>query len=719
LETPIAASGIAAVGVLKRTLPRLGISTVRDLLFHLPRRYDDLRELHSLGELQWGVTPDGEVASARAKVESITVAPTFRRRVQRTTAILRDGTGIAHAVWFGRRYIERRLAAGQDVVISGRVRHRNGVLQFEDPDFQVDDGSTLLHAGRIVPVYRLTAGLNVARLRAAVREALDRGRGGFTEYLAADVRKRVELPGIGEAVEEAHFPASFETRDGALRRLAFDELLAVQVGMVGRRRERGRSRAIAIPSEDERDRAVREAITASLVRKVGRPVELTDDQSSSMSVIREDLARTEPMLRLLQGDVGSGKTAVAAHALALAALHGRQGALLAPTDLLARQHLVTIGDLLADLAIPVELLVGSLGADKKRQVHDHIASGQTQVVVGTHALLTESVTFADLGMVVIDEQHRFGVEQRGQLEAKASGAVPHVLLMTATPIPRTVGQVLYADLDVSDLRTPPAGRIQIKTGIRHPSQLEGTWAKVREEAAAGRRTFVVVPLIVEGGEAGTGGDEAEDLAGGAVAAESEKERLTALLAPHRVGMVHGRLRPSERDAEMARFRDGEIDILVGTTVVEVGVDVPEATMMIVEGAERFGLAQLHQLRGRVGRGTVESFCVLVSDSEDPVARARLAALVATQDGFELAEEDFRLRREGDVLGFAQSGFPRLRVASLQREDHRILAVTAREHAETLIDADGELGDAAAPELRRVLTSGWLARLATAEPTSGA
>ncbi|MEA2630395.1 MAG: ATP-dependent helicase RecG, partial [Chloroflexota bacterium] len=610
-------------------------------------------------------------------------------------------------------------AAGQDVVISGRVRHRNGVLQFEDPDFQVDDGSTLLHAGRIVPVYRLTTGLNVARLRAAVREALDRGRGGFAEYLGPAVRKDVGLLGIGEAVEEAHFPASFESRDGALRRLAFDELLAVQVGMVGRRRERGRSRAVSIPVTDERDRTVRDAITASLIRKVGRPVDLTDDQVTAMSVIRADLDRTEPMLRLLQGDVGSGKTAVAAHALALAALEGRQGALLAPTDLLARQHLVTIGDLLADLALPVELLVGSLSADHKRDVQNHLKSGQARIVVGTHALLTEAVSFADLGMVVIDEQHRFGVEQRGQLEAKASGAVPHVLLMTATPIPRTVGQVLYADLDVSDLRTPPAGRIAIKTGVKHPSQLEGTWDKVRAEAAAGRRTFVVVPLIVQGGEAGTGDDEAEDLAGGAVAAESEKERLTALLAPHRVGMVHGRLRPSERDAEMARFRDGDVDVLVGTTVVEVGVDVPEATMMVVEGAERFGLAQLHQLRGRVGRGSIESFCVLVSDSEDPVARARLKALVDTQDGFALAEEDFKLRREGDVLGFAQSGFPRLRVASLQRDDHRELAVVARQHAETLIDENGELRHQAGPELARVLRSGWLSRLATAEPSTGA
>ena len=298
------------------------------------------------------------------------------------------------------------------------------------------------------------------------------------------------------------------------------------------------------------------------------------------------------MLRLLQGDVGSGKTAVAAYALAATARAGLQGALLAPTDLLARQHLETVGALLAELGIGVTLLTGSLKADVKAKALEAIASGQALVVVGTHALIQDAVSFADLGLVVIDEQHRFGVDQRGALEAKAGGRSPHVLLMTATPIPRTLGQVLYADLDVSDLRTPPAGRVAIRTGIRRPTELEGTWGKVREEAALGHRTFVVVPLIEEGA------DEAD----GAVAAESEAVRLSALLDPLRVGMVHGRLKPAERDAEMTRFRDGELDVLVGTTVVEVGVDVPAATMMVIQGADRFGLAQLHQLRGRVGRG---------------------------------------------------------------------------------------------------------------------
>jgi ATP-dependent DNA helicase RecG len=424
------------------------------------------------------------------------------------------------------------------------------------------------------------------------------------------------------------------------------------------------------------------------------------------------------MLRLLQGDVGSGKTAVAAWALGAAALAGRQGALLAPTDLLARQHHATLAGLLEDVGIAVELLTGSQTAAVATRVRELVKSGQAQVVVGTHALIQERVEFAHLGVVVIDEQHRFGVEQRGQLEAKAGGHAPHVLLMTATPIPRTLGQVLYADLDVSDLRTPPAGRIPIRTGIRQPDQLASTWDRVRQEAAAGHRTFVVVPLIDEA-------EPDEDAAGNptifdtsAPAAEAEAVRLRELLAPLRVGMVHGRVKAADRDTEMARFRDGELDVLVGTTVVEVGVDVPEATMMVIEGADRFGLAQLHQLRGRVGRGTAESFCVLVSDSTDETAQARLKAVTEIRDGFELAEKDFELRREGDVLGLAQSGLPRLRVASLQNREHVALAKVARDHAEALLDPAGRLSPEAAM-LRRELERGWLDRVWAGDPASGA
>jgi ATP-dependent DNA helicase RecG len=681
--------------------------------------------MRRIGDL--GSVADGELVSARVRVAELRVEPSFRRRIQRTIARLEDETGSLDATWFGRRYIERRLKAGDAIVVSGKIRRFGYRITLDNPEFQADDGAALLHAGRIVPIYRLTAGLTAASLRRAVRGALDRTVAVYPEYLPDAVRRDHGLAAIGEALEEAHYPTTFERRDDALRRLAFDELLALQLGMVARRRERVGEQGRSVVVTDTQDRAIRAALEAALTVKVARPVRLTADQAAAISAVREDLARPTPMLRLLQGDVGSGKTAVAAWALAATALSGRQGALLAPTDLLARQHQRTLIDLLAPLGLGVELLTGSMPAGAARATRQLLSSGQARVVVGTHALISASVQFADLGLAVVDEQHRFGVEQRAALEAKG-GTVPDVLLMTATPIPRTLGQVLYADLDVTDLRTPPEGRVAIRTGIRGFAELDRTWERVREESARGNRTFVVVPLIAPSEtDIDAGGGVALDLFGPpdeaviestAVAAEAEAVRLRELLAPLRVGLVHGRLKPSERDAEMARFRDGALDVLVGTTVVEVGVDVPEATMMIIESADRFGLAQLHQLRGRVGRGLLDSFCVLVSDTEDATARARLAAIRDERDGFALAEKDWELRREGDVLGFEQSGLPALRVASLQREGHRDLAVRAREIAESLLDGAGNLRpghDALDAELR----TGWLAPVARAEAESGA
>jgi ATP-dependent DNA helicase RecG len=676
---------------------------------------------------------EGEVVSARVRVVDLRVEPTFRRRVQRTVAELEDDTGSMTATWFGRRFIERRLQAGDRVVVSGRLKRFGRRLTLDNPEFQRDDEGALLHVGRIVPVYRLTTGITGTSLRRAMRGALDAAGTAYPEYLPAAVASANQLPALGAALEEAHFPTSFERRDGALDRLAFDELLALQLGMVGRRRGRTRQLARGVEVDDATDRRLREAIVAGIAAHAERPISLTPDQDRAIADVRRDLGGTTPMLRLLQGDVGSGKTAVAAWALAAAAMAGRQAALLAPTDLLARQHHRTLTDLLTPLGLPVELLTGSLRGSEAAGVRERLAGGLAPIVVGTHALFSDASSFVDLGLVIIDEQHRFGVDQRAALEAKATAGVPHVLLMTATPIPRTLGQVLYADLDVSDLRTPPEGRVPIRTGIRQAADLDRTWAFVREQAAAGHRTFVVVPRI---GEATTGGadpaegddpagepaaevpDEPELAALEAVAAEAEHRRLTDVLAPLRVGLVHGRMKAAERDAEMARFRDGQLDVLVGTTVIEVGVDVPEATVMVIEGADLFGLAQLHQLRGRVGRGTAESYCVLVTDSSDPVARARIAAVQALHDGFALAERDWELRREGNVLGLVQSGLPQLRVASLQLDRHRDLAVAARAAAEALLDEAGELPpDHAA--LRRELTRGWLAAVAEAAPAGAA
>jgi ATP-dependent DNA helicase RecG len=730
---PLPASGLPGASVLKRVGPRIGLRTVRDLLLWLPRRYDDLRVLHELHALRF-LAPD-TIVSTRASVVRVRAGRTARRGIRIVTADLADETGTAEAQWYGRQYVERRLHEGDELLFSGKLKKRGATVLLDNPAFQPPDGD-LLHVGRIVPVYRLTAGLPIRTLRAAIRAALDRPP-PYPEYLPAPIRRGLGLVGIEDALAQVHFPDDFERRDAALRRLAFDELLALQVGMVGRRRERAVAASVSISTTSARDAEVRGVLAAALGRRLGRRVDLTGDQERAMDAVRDDVRGPHPMLRLLQGDVGSGKTAVGAYALALAAGAGVQGALLAPTDLLARQHAVTLDDLLRPLGIAVELLTGSLAGPESRRVLEALADGRAHVVVGTHALFSERVAYARLGLVVVDEQHRFGVEQRGALEAKTRGGAAHVLLMTATPIPRTIGQVLYADLDVTDLRTAPTGRLPIRTGLRHPDHLDRLWTFVAREAAAGRQTFVVVPHIDEAGDA------SDDVAG----AEAEVTRLRALLnEPDRlaaaglrrelvVDLVHGRLRPADRDAAMTRFRDGTADVLVGTTVVEVGVDVPAASVMVIEGADRFGLAQLHQLRGRVGRANDQGWCVLVSDrlptderraaalergEIEPIGpeQVRLSAVARLNDGFALAEVDFEQRREGDVLGYVQHGLPRLRVATLARADHRELAVAARRHAESLVLAGGGVARAGAA-FAAELDHGWLRDVAAGEPATGA
>ncbi len=742
LATPLTRAGIAGGAVLGR-LRRIGVVTVEDLLFHLPRRYEDVREMRSL---RWiaQARPDDPV-STRVTVVDVQVGQTFRRRVRVVTAHLRDDEGgEGTAVWYGRRYVERRVRAGDRLVLTGRATVK-GMLplpEFQGPEFGPDEAGSL-HAGRIVPVYRLTGGVTNPTLRRLIRDVLTRHAADLDDYLPAEVRERRALPGLGEALEQAHFPEDFERRDGALHRLAFDELLALQVGMISRDRQRRPDTADRIEVPETRFRAavgaVEEVLGAQMRGRTGPPGEgsggepvratLTPDQHAAMAKIRTDLASSRPMLRLLQGDVGSGKTAVAALALCFAADAGRQAVLLAPTDLLARQHAETLAAFLEPLGHGVTLLTGSLPAQERERALGLIAGDAAPmtlvppsaglVVVGTHALLQETVRFRDLALVVVDEQHRFGVAQRDALAQK--GRNPHVLLMTATPIPQTLAQVFYADLDVSDLRTPPAGRVPIRTGIRTFGQLlgddpaspgRGTWQLVARELAAGRRAFVVVPLVEE--------DEAaeaiavEDAAAMVREALPHAARLADLPAVvPRVGIVHGQMPARERDAVMDAFRRGEIGALVGTTVVEVGVDVPEATVMVILNADRFGMAQLHQLRGRVGRGEWQSWCVLVSDVADPVARARLEAVAQTRDGFVLAEEDLRLRRAGDLLGVQQSGLPPLRVARLDLPEDRDLSAAAREEALAMVDADAAL-DPSLAALRRELASGWLARVGAGE-----
>ncbi len=525
LDLPLAKSNLVGRPMAGK-LGRLGLATVRDLLFHFPRRYDDFSRPMTLRQLRER-PPVGPV-SATVEVVELRVEQGFRRRVQRTVARVRDETGEGEAIWFGRRYVERRLAAGQIVALSGKVELRGWLPRFQNPEFG-EAGADALHAGRIVPVYRLTAGVLGPTLRTRIRKALDLALPALSEYLPGAARAEAadDLPDITSAVEWVHFPPDFGRLDQALDRLAFDELLALQLGMVARQRQRRTERAVPIEVDDERHAQAVAAVEQVIARQVlGRRrlageadldeagIRLTDDQCRALDAIRADMRGERPMVRLLQGDVGSGKTAVAALALAYTADAGRQGALLAPTDLLARQHAQTLGRLLEPLGHDVTLLSGSVSAAQRREALELLGApiartveGRTRgrVVVGTHALVQDAVAFADLCLTVVDEQHRFGVAEREALAGK--GKAPHVLLMTATPIPRTLGQIVHADLDVSDLRTAPAGRQEIRTAVRHTGELirradgrPGALPLIARQIAAGHRAFVVVPLVEEDAE---------------------------------------------------------------------------------------------------------------------------------------------------------------------------------------------------------------------------
>ena len=637
------------------------------------------------------------------------VEKTWRRGVQRTIATLVDDSGAVDAIWYGRRFIERRLTVGTTIVATGRVKAMGWTTQLEAPEFSPVGGGDQVSAGRIVPIYRLTRGVTALSLRRAVRTLLDQFGADLVDPLPASVQSRNGLMPLAQAIEALHWPEEFDLRDAALRRLAFDELLAVQIALVHRSRRRAGDGAFSIKPTA----SVRTSIESAILGGIGgakakSTTPWTGDQRRAIDEILTDLATGSPMLRLLQGDVGTGKTAVAFVAAAATAAAGHQSALLAPTELLARQHAATAKRLLAPLGIEVALVLGGAPVAERRAARTAAAAGRAALVIGTHALFAEGTQFASLGLVIVDEQHRFGVEERAKLLSKASRE-PHLLLMTATPIPRTIAQLLYADVASSELRELPSGRQPIRTAIRTSADLERIWTFVDEEAAAGRQTFVVVPRISDaeaGGEPEQGTTFDDDLdVSGATGVEAQAELLRERLSHRRVGVVHGQQRAAERTVAMQAFVAGETDVLVGTTVIEVGVDVPAASVMVILEAERFGLATLHQLRGRVGRGGDKGWCILVSDSDDEVAAARLQAIESTRDGFLLAEQDIALRGEGSVLGTSQSGLPPLRIATLARADDRALALVARTEAEQLLDQRGE-AKREAVDLVQSYARGW-------------
>lgn len=642
-------------------LARLGITTIRDLLYHFPHRYDDYRKLKKISELVYG-----EEATVIAKVLDVNTRQ-IRGRQTITTVLLGDQSGTVKITFFNQPFLSRSLRHGADIVISGRVDNTGSRLSFSHPSWE-PLSKELLHTGRMVPVYPTTEGISNRWIRKQLRDVVRFFADKVPDALPTDLRHDLGLMDLTTALREIHFPTSEERNNAARRRLAFEEFLIIQIGVLKQRQDwkRESGRALTL------DRQLLDQFLEAL------PFQLTRAQRKALDEILAEIQQPIPMSRLLQGDVGSGKTVVAAIALLMAVANGAQGVMMAPTEILAEQHHKTMSRLFDSLRervpgfnVQVGLLVGSLKARDKAEQKRQIANGEIQIAVGTHALIQEDVQFKDLALAVIDEQHRFGVSQRAAIRQK--GYNPHILVMSATPIPRTLALTVYGDLDLSIIDELPPGRQEIKTKWLVPNEREGAYSFIRKQVSAGRQAFVICPLIEE--------SEAID----AKAAVEEYERLrTEVYADLRVGLVHGKLRPAEKDAVMSQFRDGALDILVATSVVEVGIDVPNATVMLIEGADRFGLAQLHQFRGRVGRGADKSYCLLLAEKRESAGDQRLQVIETTHNGFKLAEEDLKMRGPGEFFGTRQSGLPDLKVAKLS--DVKLLEL-ARASAQKMFEQD--------------------------------
>lgn len=658
---------------MARRLGRLKIATVRDLLFHVPRSYRDRRTVSTIAALA-----PGAEASVAATLGSIRLTHRLRGR-RDLTAVVRDETGTLRIVWFNQPYLADALSPGTRYLFSGPVQPFRG-LEMHNPDFEPEgDPDQHLHVGRLTPRYPLTEGVAERWMRARVRDALD-ALPSIEDPVPAEDRERLGLPSIGDALARVHFPGSHEEADTARRRIALEELLSLQISLqYARAKHRARHGAPPLASG---------APVAARFR-TGLPFALTPGQRAAVDAVSADLDREVPMRRLLLGEVGSGKTVVALDAAARAAGAGHGAAILAPTAILAEQHAATAERFLTPAGVRWALLTAATPAARRREVLEAVAAGDVSVVIGTHALLEGDVAFRSLALVVVDEQHRFGVRQRIALAGRAGGArSPHLLVLTATPIPRSLALALYGDLDLSLLPEKPPGRAEVRTEIRRAGE-PGLVALLAEEAERGGSAFVIYPLVEE--------SEALELK----AAETMFRRLARdpSLKPHGVALAHGRLKPEERRDALARFRAAEARILVATTVVEVGIDVPEATLVVIEHPERFGLAQLHQIRGRVGRAERPGRCVLLAGREiGDLARRRLRILTQVNDGFRLAEEDLRLRGPGELLGTAQHGFPEFHAVDLLRDADLIEA--ARGIAERLLARGAEPGDDVA--LRRFI-----------------
>ena len=664
-------------------LRRLEVHTIKDLLYLLPRRHNDYSNLSKISEL----VPGQDQTIIATVWEARETALGRRGKLKATEAVLSDETANIKVVWFGQRYLARLLKTNSRVAISGRVEVYKSQKQFQSPEFEIlDRNDSLIHTGRLVPVYPLTEGLTPRRIRSLVWQALERWAPGIEEFLPEEIRQRASLVPIREAVMQAHYPDDIPSLDAARRRLAFDELFLLQMAVLMRRRNWEES-VTGIPLSA--DLNIVQHFLGSL------PFQLTAAQERCLEQILKDMKRNAPpMNRILQGEVGSGKTVVALAALLVAATAGFQGSIMVPTEILAEQHFGTVSRLLGGLARPVleenlttvyiepfpqpisvGLITGSTRGTLKKELLKRVSEGTLDIVIGTQALIQEGVEIPRLALAVVDEQHRFGVSQRAALRQRGATS-PHVLVMSATPIPRTLAMTLYGDLDISTIDQLPPGRQQVRTRRVPPERRDSAYDFVRQEIKKGRQAFVICPLIEE--------SEAVE----ARAATEEYERLSTEVFPDlNLGLLHGRMAPGDKDHVMRSFHDGKIDVLVSTPVVEVGIDVPNASVMVIEGAHRFGLSQLHQFRGRVGRGEHKSYCLLLADYSTHDAMERLSAVERIHDGFQLAEVDLDLRGPGDYFGTRQSGLPSLRVARLS--DHDLFKL-AREEAAALLQDDPDL-----------------------------
>ncbi|MFH1650594.1 MAG: ATP-dependent DNA helicase RecG, partial [Chloroflexota bacterium] len=643
---------------------RLGVRILRDLLYFFPHRHIDYSQLKLISQLR-----EGEEQTIVANVWKAKVAMPGGRRS--TEAIVGDESGNIRVIWYNQPYLAAKLQTNDRIVLSGRVSLFKGRPVFQSPEWESQEGQDTVHTARLVPVYPLTQGLRPRQVRKMMKEVVDTWSPALEDVLPAGIQERCGLLPLPAAISAAHFPEDLAAKDRARVRLAFDELFLLQLGVMGRKREWQQGQeGNPIPAD--------ESLLAAFLESL--PFRLTGAQDRALKQTLADLASPQPMSRLLQGDVGSGKTVVATAALLTAAAAGFQGAFMAPTEILAEQHFRTVAALLGGEGgkaegyrcvcrglpgkpLTVALLIGSAPQASKQEIQQLVQSGEIDIIIGTHALIQKEVSFARLGLAVVDEQHRFGVMQRSALRKK--GYRPHMLVMTATPIPRTLALTLYGDLDVSVIDELPPGRPAIKTKWLKPEQRAGAFAFIRKQVQAGRQAFIICPLI----------EESEAIT--AQAAVVEYEYLSREVFPDlKLGLLHGRLSAAEKDGAMSRFHAGDLNILVSTPVVEVGIDVPNATVMLVESADRFGLSQLHQFRGRVGRGTEQSYCMLLAEKPSEIGRQRLDIIERVQDGFVLAEEDLKLRGPGEFFGTRQSGLPDLRMAKLS--DVALLEMARRE-----------------------------------------